>query len=261
MRSHSKRNSVLEWKKSGILHVGRKTKRIDICGTLFANIFLSFHERTWLADCPHTFKPMFYRRYVGDCFFIFQSKKQVTPFLDYLNSKHPNIQFTHELENNGSPPFLDINNGHFSTSIFHKPTSTGLFITFNNFISMTYKKGVLLSLISRYFNICSPYQSYHCELQDLNQVFSRSGYPISLIDRCIRTFLDKIFSPKPPVYSCSKKILFFCIPYTGQHGLQIRTQLYRSLSSAYPHIFIRFVFCLTCRLSDFFHSRTKFLLQ
>ena len=40
---------------------------------------------------------------------IFQSKEQVTLFLYYLNSKHPNVQFTHELENNGSLPFLDIN--------------------------------------------------------------------------------------------------------------------------------------------------------
>ena len=99
-------------------------------GPLFANIFLSFHERTSLADCSHTFKPIFHRRYVDDCFLIFQSKEQVTPFLDYLNSKHPNIQFTHELEKNGSLPFLDINitrnNSHFSTSVFHKPTSTGL---------------------------------------------------------------------------------------------------------------------------------------
>ena len=169
-------------------------------GPLFANIFFSFHELTWLEDCPHTFKPMFYRRYVDDCFLIFQSKEQVTPFLDYLNSKHPNIQFTHELENNGSPPFLDINitraNGHFSTSVFHKPTSTGLFTNFNSFFSITYKKGLLLFLISRYFNICSSYQSFHCELQNLKQVFSRNGYPISLIDDCISTFLDKIFSPK-----------------------------------------------------------------
>ena len=78
-------------------------------GPLVANIFLSFHERTWLADCPHTFIPMFYRRYVDDCFLIFECKEQVTPFLDYLNSKHPNIRFTHELENDGSLPFLDIN--------------------------------------------------------------------------------------------------------------------------------------------------------
>ncbi len=73
-------------------------------GPLFANIFLSFHFPviSWLTDCPHTFKPMFYRCYVDDCFLIFQSREEVVPFLDYLNSKHPNIQFTHELENNGS---------------------------------------------------------------------------------------------------------------------------------------------------------------
>ena len=73
----------------------------------------------------------------------------------------------------------------------------------------------------------------------------------------IRSFLNKIFSPKPPVHSCSKKILFFCIPYTGQHGLQIRTQLYRSFSSAYLHISIRFVFRPTCRLSDFFPFKDR----
>ena len=165
---------------------------------------------------------------------FFQSKEQVIPFLDYLNSKHPNIQFTHELEDNGSLSFLDINitrtNGRFSTSVFHKPTSTGLFTNFNSFIPMTYKKGLLLSLISRYFN----YQSFHCELQNFKQIFSLNGYPTSLIDNCIRTFLDNIFSPKPLVHSCSKKILFFCIPYTGQHGLQIRTQCVYQRAIRFP---------------------------
>ena len=32
---------------------------------------------------------------VDDCFLIFQSKEQVIPFLDYLNSKHPNTQINH----------------------------------------------------------------------------------------------------------------------------------------------------------------------
>ena len=61
-------------------------------GPLFANIFLSFHEKSWLADCPSNFKPLFYRRYVDDCFLIFQSRDHVLPFLSYLNSKHSNIQ-------------------------------------------------------------------------------------------------------------------------------------------------------------------------
>ena len=77
-------------------------------GPLFANIFLSFHEKSWLVDCPFVFKPIFYRRYVDDCFLIFTSRDHVTPFLSYLNSKHSNIQFTHELESNSCLPFLNV---------------------------------------------------------------------------------------------------------------------------------------------------------
>ena len=61
------------------------------------------------------------------------------------------------------------------------------------------------------------------------------------------------------VHSCSKKTvtLYFCLPYTGQHSLQLRTQLRKLLSSAYPHLSIRFVFRPTCRLSDFFPFKDR----
>ena len=70
---------------------------------------------------------------------------------------------------------VDINitrtNGHFSTSVFHKPSSTGLFTDFNSFIPMTCNKGLLLSLNLRQFNICFSYQYFHCEHENLNQYF------------------------------------------------------------------------------------------
>jgi len=34
----------------------------------FANIFLCYHEQKWLADCPNSFAPVFYRRYMDDTF-------------------------------------------------------------------------------------------------------------------------------------------------------------------------------------------------
>ena len=164
------------------------------------------------------------------------SKEQVIPFVDYLNSKHPNIQFTHELENSGSLSFLDINiartNGRFSIFVFHKPTSTGLLTNFKQLYPYgIHKKGILLSLISRYFKICSSYQFFLCELQNFKQMFSRNGYRTSLIDNCIRIFLDKIFSPKPPAHSCSKKILFFCIPYTSRPSLYTNTHTNSQITS------------------------------
>jgi hypothetical protein len=139
--------------------------KINNIGIYFANIFQSFHEKSWLADCRSVFKPIFYRRYVDDCYLIFTSREHVTPFLSYLNSKHPNIQFTHEFESNSCLPFLDVkiirSNHSFATTVHHISTSTGLFTNFDSFIPMLYKKGLLFSLISRYFNICSSYVFFH----------------------------------------------------------------------------------------------------
>ena len=62
----------------------------------FANIFMFFHEKSWLYNCPSAFKPLVYRRYVDDCFLLFKSSDHVPLFLNYLNHQHPNISFTAE---------------------------------------------------------------------------------------------------------------------------------------------------------------------
>jgi hypothetical protein len=183
---------------------------------------------------------IFYRQYVDDCFLIFTLHDHVTPFLSYLNSKHPNIQFTHELESNLCLPFLDAkvirSNGSFATTVHHKSTSTGLFTNFDSFIPMLYKKGLLFSLISRYLNICSSYVFFHFEMEKFKKTFSLNGYPATLVDSCIKSFLDKMYNSRDKVHTCSKKVIYFCLPFTGHHGLQIRSKLKKFLSSAYPHI-------------------------
>ena len=74
----------------------------------FANMFLSFHEKRWLENCPEEFKPKFYRRYVDDTFLLFRSQENVTLFLNYLNNQHDNIKFTCDLEKDNKLNFLDI---------------------------------------------------------------------------------------------------------------------------------------------------------
>ena len=64
-------------------------------GPLFANIFMSFHEKSWLHNCPSAFKPFLYRRYVDDCFLPFKSFNHVPLFLNYLNHQHSNIFTSH----------------------------------------------------------------------------------------------------------------------------------------------------------------------
>ena len=111
-----------------------------------------------------------------------------------------------------------------------------------------YKKGLLFSLISRYFNICSSYISFQSEMENFKKTFSSNGYPKALINSCIKTFLDRIYNTKDKVHTCSKKIVYFCFPFTGHRGLHIRSQLSKVLASAYPHISICVVFCPSCRI-------------
>ena len=70
-----------------------------------ANAFLCFHEQIWLNECPDEFKPAYYRRYVDDIFVLLLSPDHLKKFKNYLNSKHRNIRFTCEKEQNNSMTF------------------------------------------------------------------------------------------------------------------------------------------------------------
>ena len=137
-------------------------------GNLFANILILFHEKSWLRNCPSAFKPFLYQRYVDDCFLFFKSFDHVSRFLNHLNHQHSNISFTSELEKDAKLPFLDVeifcSNGKFSTSVYRKPTFSGLFTHFHNFIPLAYKRSLFSCLLHRIFNLYSNYENFHAQL-------------------------------------------------------------------------------------------------
>ena len=79
--------------------------------------------------------------------YICASLDQVEKFKKYLSSKHPNINFSLEKENDGRLPFLDINifreKGRFVTNVYRKKTFSGVYTNFNSFIPETYKTGLI----------------------------------------------------------------------------------------------------------------------
>ena len=70
-----------------------------------ANIYMSFHEQKWLADCPPDFASIFYRRYVDNTFVVFKQESHAPLVFQYINAQHPNISFTAEHEQNNTFPF------------------------------------------------------------------------------------------------------------------------------------------------------------
>ncbi len=85
--------------------------------------------------------------------FFYLHTQHIPKFLSYLNSKHPNIEFTCNMENNGSIPFLDIivtrNNNQLHTTVYRKPTFTGLGINYLSFIPRLFKINAIKTLLYR----------------------------------------------------------------------------------------------------------------
>ena len=98
------------------------------------NIFLCHIETILFRNCPSSFKPIFYCRYLDDTFVIFEEESQVTCFLNYINSLQDNIQFTVERENENKLGFLDVSverlDDSFNLSIFRKQTHTSFRLKF-----------------------------------------------------------------------------------------------------------------------------------
>ena len=223
-------------------------------GPSLANAFLCFHEQIWLNDCPEDFKLVYYRRYVDDIFALFRSPDHLEKFTSYLYSKHKNIKFTYEKESSNSLPFLDIlisrsENG-FKTSVYHKPTFSGVYSNFNSFIYVQYKIGLIFTLLFRTFSIVSDFSRFHAEVSHLKDILRKTAFPIKLVENCIKTFLNKKFLHTPIVLTVEKKELFITLPYLGNLSLTTRTRLQNSMNRNLPFCKIKVIFKSTARLSN-----------
>ena len=197
--SHFIFNDVLYKQKNGV------AMRLSL-GPTMANVFLSFFEIKWLEQCPKEFKLVFYRRYVDDIFVLFKSAEHLSKFCDYFNTRHPNMSFSFEQEKNGKLLFLDVEvsreKGKFVTTVYRKPTFSGVYTHFDSFLPTVYKFGMVFY---RCFKICSDWTNFHEELSFLKYVFLKNGYPLSFIDNCFKTFVDKLFIKRLQLATVEKK--------------------------------------------------------
>ena len=156
-------------------------------------LHLVYHEKKWLEHCPLEYISLYLRRYVDDIF-LFNSVEHLKHFNSYLNSRHLNISFTIENEKDNRMSFLDVNiireKDKFTTSVYRKPTFSGIYTHFDSFLPSSNKIGLLHTLLYRCFRICSDWTKFHLELVKLTDVFKNSGYPENFINNCFKVFLD-----------------------------------------------------------------------
>ena len=227
-------------------------------GPALANIFMCYMERKWLRDCPAAFKPLLYKRYVDDTFLVFETQDQIPRFLEYLNNKHNNIEFTAEIEENNTLSFLDIHihksGNSISTSVFRKRTFTGLMSKFQSATPMKYKMNLIMTLVTRAYRICSSYVNLHKELEFLRSMLMKNGFPINYINTYIGKQLSKLYinEQHKVTENVKRPIIYLPLTFTGSHSNSIKKQLSVLLSNAYPQLDIKIYFKLQNKIGNFF---------
>lgn len=214
-------------------------------GPTFANIFLCFHEKNWLASCPQDFRPTYYRRYVDDCFLLFRDISHVDRFLEFINGQHPKMKFTKEVESNGVLPFLDVtltrSGSSLVTSVYRKPTFTSLSLSFFSFIPISIKKAIINSAIYRAYNICSTFKLFDVEVNFLRGFFKENGYPREFVDSAVSKFLNKRFTRGRTTYDVKKLDKYFVLPFFGKQSLKLKNEIESLLKKFYPYLNPRLV--------------------
>ena len=192
---------------------------------------------------------------------LFKSSDHLKRFQSYLNSSmfFVSMSFTIETEPENKISFLDVSvireQGEFTTSVYRKPTFSGVYTHFDSFLPDIYKIGMIYTLANRCFRICSSWSMFHQQLILLREIFKKNGYPENFIDRCFKLFLDRIHILKEKVPTVEKKPLRLVLPYLGNISLQIRTKLQKSIKGVLNCCKLQVIFKSQNKLCDNFHFK------
>ena len=230
-------------------------------GPVLANIFMCYMETKWLEQCPKGSKPLFYKRYVDDTFLLFNNLDQVQSFHTFLNSQHPNIKFTIELECEGKLPFIGIsvshNNLSFSTSVYRKPTDTGLGMQFTSFNQSSFKTNSIMTLLHRCFMICSSREFFHSQVEYLYQYYTSNGFPTSVFWRCVKKFLYRVRNPPVPTFDVPRDVQYISLPFLGHHSYNLRNRLQSIFKLHFPQVNARIILSNKNTIGSMFPTKDR----
>ncbi|XP_064085388.1 uncharacterized protein LOC135200710 [Macrobrachium nipponense] len=162
-------------------------------GVLFANFYMGTVEEPVFSQhrcpCPRT-----YARYIDDIFVQTDSEEEVEVLRQqFLHNSA--LNFTIEFSSEDRLPFLDVlitkSTPKMTTTVYTKSTNMGLCLNGESECPARFKTTTVRAFVKRALTHCSAWQDTHAELDRASQMMINNGYSNKLINREIRTALNK----------------------------------------------------------------------
>ena len=164
-------------------------------------------------------------------------------FLSTLNSCHSSINFTMELASDNKLPFIGLEvlkkGCKLETSVYRKPTHTGLLLHHQSHVDKRFKKSLLKTMLNRAFHLSSTWESFKCECDHLKVMFTNLKYPGSLIKSTICHFVTSVRSENPEVQAQSTNentVHRVVLPFKDQKSADAVKKQLSDLSNKIDHI-------------------------
>jgi hypothetical protein len=198
-------------------------------------------------------------KYVDDSLFIV-NKNLVNDILKFMNSFHPRLTFTQEIEKDSSINFLDVTifkngNGTLSYKHYKKPSYTGRIINYYSNQPPHFKRNTARGLLRSWLSVS--HEIFHEEVKkEFRKVLQNNHYPPNFIRLIMNSASPPSVNSKSPnpslnninvdstnpppspspnnvndsiapinVNSKRKKERFFSIPYIGTPSVMIKRHL------------------------------------
>ena len=78
---------------------------------------------------------------------------------------------------------------------------------FDSFIPNSYKYALIFTLSHTAFKICSNFELFHQEIENLKNNFRKNGYLVNFTDFCIKKYLNNLYVKKEVYWLAPKKQL------------------------------------------------------
>ena len=199
------------------------TAYLCLCRAQFSRGVLS--EKLGGGVWPAYQNPFVWWRYIDDIFMIWtEGEDNLKTFINYLNSIHPTIKFTHEYSNssNQSLPFLDVqvhlNNNQIQTDLHTKPTDKHQYLLKSSCHPTHTKRTIPFSLALRLRRICSTDHFFNKRCYELINYLALRGYSRRLLKREVNRVRNisrqEALKPRPQTDNPGGGVL----PYKGLMG-------------------------------------------
>ena len=178
---------------------------------------------------------------------------------------HADLRFTIEHEKDQQLAFLDVmvkrNSHEYYTSLYRKPTFTGVYLNWTSLTARIYKIGLIKRLLDRIWKTCHSQEDRSNEMETLKVILAKNDYPPTVIEAEIaqsmqRTTIDgqapaKTKTNEKPAEKPRDKgciVLPFVHLKDGEFGVRLK----KLVSSDFPQADFNVAFKAPCTIGEFF---------